>query len=127
MAEKTIGALSDEMSRVRSARREIAKEDKALKKEYADLEERLIAALDAQDTTKGGSKKVTATINEAIVYNVSDWDRFHAWLRKTNRLFMLERRVSNPAVREYVEHARGHKAPPGTDPFTKRTIGLRDL
>lgn len=121
------GALIDKMSAVREKIRALAKQEKALKEEYDDLETRLIASLDAADLDGAKSKCATGTITETEVATAEDWDRFHAWLRKTNRLFMLERRISQTAFREYAEKTRGHKPPPGVTTFTKRKISLRNI
>lgn len=123
---KAIGELIDSMSDIRERRRELAKEDTALKVEYDALEESLIQALTLQGTKSGASDIASATIKETSVANVQDWDVFHAWLRRTNRLYMLERRPAQAAFREFIESSRGHKPPPGVQTFVKTTISLRN-
>lgn len=122
---KAIGELIDEMFDVREQRREIAKEDTVLKSTYDELEQSLISALEATGQTSGASDTAGATIKDTIVADVQDWEKFHAWMRKTNRLYMLERRTSQLAFREYLESSRGNKPPPGVQKFEKRSISLR--
>jgi hypothetical protein len=123
---KAIGELIDEMHDVREQRREIAKEDKTLKATYDELEHSLISALEATGQTSGASDIATASVKKTIVADVQDWDRFHAWMRKTNRLYMLERRPSQLAFREFLESTRGHKPPPGVQKFELVSISLRN-
>lgn len=123
---EAVGELIDRMSAIREQRRELAKEDKLLSAQYQDLETSLLDALDATNQVGGQSRVASATITETKIANVLDWDKFHAWLKKTNRLYMLERRPSQAAFREYLETSRGHKPPPGVETFVKRTISLRN-
>jgi hypothetical protein len=118
------GKLIDELFEIREQLRALSKQERELKAVRDDLVNRLLASLDAAGINKAGSKLATASISETEVGTVEDWDRFHAWLRKTNRLYMLERRVAQAAYREYVEQARGHKPPPGVKTFKKRSISL---
>lgn len=125
MAE-AIGTLIDEMHDIRERRRELAKEEKQLGQEYEALQASLIASLEATGMTSGASDIASASIKTTNVANVQDWEVFHKWLRKTNRLYMLERRPAQAAFREYVENSRGHKPPPGVVTFEKTTISLRN-
>lgn len=123
--EFTQGELISRMTEIRDQRRDLAKEDRLLSHEFHQLEESLLASMDNIGLTQVGSGDAVASITEQQIGNVQDWDRYHSWLRKTNRLYMLERRVAQAAFREYVEQSRGHKPPPGVVVFTKRTISLR--
>ena len=127
-AEMTIGELSDAMFNNREELRAITKAERELKAVKEELQEALIMALDHQDTTRGAGKLAGASITEAMMCNVVDWDKFHAWLRKNNRLYFLERRPAQAICREYINmESRGQKAPPGTETFNKRSISLRAL
>jgi hypothetical protein len=125
MAE-ALGSLIDEMHDIRERRRELAKEEKQLGLDYEALQASLIASLEATGMTSGASDIASASIKVTNVANVQDWDVFHKWLRKTNQLYMLERRPAQAAFREYIEKSRGHKPPPGVVTFEKTTISLRN-
>jgi hypothetical protein len=125
MAE-AIGSLIDEMHDIRERRRELAREEKELGQEYETLQASLIASLEATGMTSGASDIASASIKMTNVANVQDWDVFHKWLRKTNRLYMLERRPAQAAFREFIENSRGSKPPPGVVTFEKTTISLRN-
>jgi hypothetical protein len=122
----SVGSLIDNMYDIRERRRELAKEEKDLGQEYEALQASLIAAMEATGQTSGGSDIASASIKTTNVANVQDWEVFHKWLRKTNNLFMLERRPAQAAFREYLENSRGHKPPPGVVTFEKVSISLRN-
>ena len=123
---KSIGSIIDEMYATREERRELAKEDKILKATYDELDASLVSALEATGQTSGASDIATASIKKTIVADVQDWDRFHAWLKRTNRLYMLERRPAQAAFREFVETSPQHKPPPGVQKFEIVNISLRN-
>ena len=126
--QMTIGELADEMFNNREELRAITKAERDLKARKEELQEALIEALDHQDTTRGAGKYAAAAITESMMTNVTDWDKFHGWLRKTNRLFFLERRPAQAVCREFINtESRGQKPPPGTETFNKRGISLRAL
>lgn len=121
---KTIGALIDEMQDIRAKRRDIAAQDSLLSADYSKLEEQLIALMDTEGVTKSSGKLASAGISESVKFNIEDWDAFTAYMKKTNQFHLIQRRVSDPSVRELVE---AKKTVPGLTPFVKRTISLRDL
>ena len=120
----TMGALIDKMSTVRDQRRIVAEQDKKLKEEYDGLEIQLMDVFDKQATSKGEGKKASASVSNSIIPNVVDWDAFYAYILKNKFTHLLQRRPSTEACRELFE-TKGKI--PGVEPFTKRTINLRNL
>jgi hypothetical protein len=133
MKTPTIGSLIDKLFGVREKRRALAKEDEALAKEVEQLTADILAQLDAQGMDKASSKKATASISHVTVANVTDWDKFHAFVKKTGFFHLLQRRVSDPSYREVVEIASTDKkmakalAEAGVEPFVKTNLNLRAL
>lgn len=121
---KTVGTLIDEMSNIREKRRSISEQDKELEKLYKTLEEELIAAMDAQGTSKSTGKLASAGISETVVANKLDWLAFMAWMARTKNFQLVQQRVSDPAYREL--RTQG-KVIPGLEDFTKRSINLRNI
>jgi hypothetical protein len=72
-APETVGGLIDELFSQREQRRKLAETDKNLQAQYAELEARLIAALDLQETTQARGRSATATLNEEELATVTDW------------------------------------------------------
>ena len=120
----TMGSLIDKMSTLRDQRRVIAEQDKKLKEEYDGLEIQLMEVFDQQATRKGEGKKASASVSDSIIPNVVDWDVFYAYILKNKFTHLLQRRPSTEACRELFE-TKGKI--PGVEPFTKRSINLRNL
>lgn len=120
----TIGGLIDTLSELREQRRAIAKQDDELKKQYDAFEEELIELMDAEGCAKSTGRMASASISQTTVFNTSDWDAFMAYLIKTKQGHLVQRRISAPAVMELFT-AKG--SVPGLEPFTKRSINLRNL
>lgn len=121
---KTVGALIDQMSRLREERRVIAEQDKVLKAAYDATEMQLIEALDKQDTRKGEGKLASASIGEVVVAQKLNWNETMKWIARTKNFQLVQQRISDPAYREL--RALG-KVIPGLEDFTKRSINLRNL
>ena len=120
----TIGGLIDQMSAVREKRRTLAAQDKELEDEISELEKQLIELMDAEGQTKATGHSASASISENMVFNTTDWNVFMAYLIKTKQGHLVQRRVSAPAVLELFT-SKG--VVPGLEPFTKRSINLRNL
>lgn len=123
-APVTIGSLIDGMNGLRELRREIAAQDADLKKQYDAAETQLIELLDQQNTSKGAGRTASASVSETVVFNPVDWETFMDYLIKTKQKHLVQRRVSAPAVLELFT-LKGKV--PGLEPFTKRSINLRQL
>lgn len=120
----TVGSLIDKMQDIRAQKRALAVTEKALTGEYEVLQAQLIELMDAEGVSKSTGKVASASINESMSFNTQDWDVFTAYLAKTKQFHLIQRRVSDPAMRELFEK-KG--AIPGMEPYTKRVINLRDL
>ena len=122
---ETVGGLIDELFLLREQRRKLAETDKSLQAQYADLEAKLIAALDLQETTQARGRSATATLNEEELATVTDWSQVHEFIRSQNAFFLLQRRINSAAWREAAAE-RGEPIP-GTTVFKRRTIALRRI
>ena len=122
---ETVGGLIDELFLLREQRRKLAETDKQLREQYTELEGRLIAALDQQDTTQARGRKATATLNEEDYATVTDWGAVYDFIRQTDSWFLLHKRISNASWKELADL---NGAPvPGTQAFRKRAIALRRI
>lgn len=123
-AKATVGSVTDAMCDLREQRRVLADQDKALKAQYDELEVQLLSLLDSQDTRRCEGHKASASITESVQANVTDWETFWKYVFKNKYSHLLQKRVSVEACRELFE-TKG--SIPGVEPFTKRTINLRNL
>ena len=124
LAPKTLGAATDEMWALREEKRKLGVEEKRIETAIKALEETIFTLLDAQDTRKAEGKKASVSIGEAIVGNVEDWDALWPWIAKTKNFHLIQKRVSDPGLRELWAL---NKVVPGVQPFTKRTLSVRSL
>ena len=123
-----LGKLIDQLSTLREKRRVLAEQDKVLSGEYAALEDTIKQRLAAEGMDKGTGKNATASISKVVVADVTDWDAFHAFIKKTGYFHLLQRRVSDPSFRELLEQ-KGEKvmAKFGVQPFVKFNLNLTNL
>jgi hypothetical protein len=124
-APETVGGLIDELFLIREQRRKLAETDKELQSQYAELEARLIAALDLQETTQARGRSATATLTEEDYASVTDWTTVYDYIRQTESWFLLHKRISNASWKELTE-LNGEPVP-GTQAFRKRSIALRRI
>ena len=117
-----IGSTIDKMHTLREAKRKLEAQIKELDDDYADLEELLLERLDSEGTRKATGKFASASITEAVVGNVTDWDKVHAYIKKTGFTHLYFKRLSDPGLRELFEQG---KKIPGCEPFIKRKLNLR--
>jgi hypothetical protein len=118
----TIGGMTDEMFDLREKKRALEAQIAEIEEQYKAIEEKLMERLEAEGTDKGAGKKASCSITSSVVANVTDWDEFGAFILKHKYLHLLQRRVSDPAVRELFE-TKGKV--PGVEPFTKKKLNLR--
>lgn len=120
----TLGAATDKMWALREEKRKLGVEEKRINEELTALEATIFGLLDSQDTRKAEGKKASVSIGEAVVGNVEDWDALWAWIAKTKNFHLVQKRVSDPGLRELWALK---KTVPGVQPFTKRTLSIRSL
>lgn len=118
----SLGLQIDALFKLREKLREI----QAMEKEQLDLitaaETVLMETMEREGVEKSTGKFATVSIGSTVVGNVVDWDTFAAYVLKNKYLHLLQRRLSDPAIRELFE-TKG--AVPGVEPFTKKKLNMR--
>lgn len=114
-----IGAKIDLRQKLKTEKGAAAAVVEQYEKLITDVETALMAQMDKEQTTNGGGKLATASINESIVPQVTDWDLFYKYIARMKYYHLLERRPSVTGCRELFE-TKG--AVPGVLPFTKRNL-----
>lgn len=120
----TLGSTIDQAYALREKKREAEKVVKAIEEEITALNEVLFERLDAEETSKGEGKLASVSVSQAIVANVTDWEALWPYIAKHKYFHLVQKRLSDPAVRELWDMK---KTVPGVEPFTKRTLNLRTL
>lgn len=117
-----VGPTIDKLNTLREAKRKLEAQVKDIEAEYTELETKLIEKFEAEGTDKGTGKTASASITRSVVGNVTDWDKFNGYVKKTGFFHLFQRRLSDAAVRELFEQ---NKKIPGCEPFTKVRLNLR--
>lgn len=117
-----LGPAIDRLFTIREKKRLLDAEASKLEAEYHVLEEQVMDKLEREGSSKAAGKKAGVSITSGIVANVTDWDAFEKFVKKTGYFHLFQRRVSEPAFREVLEK-KG--AVPGATPFTKKKLNLR--
>jgi hypothetical protein len=120
----TLGRAIDKAWALREKKRAKEAEIKAVEAEIEAMETLIIAKLDAEDTDSGRGKLASASVGETICFTISDFDAFTRFVRRKNYFHLLQRRVSDLAVRELYQ---GNKVVPGLTPFKRRRLNLTTL
>lgn len=122
----TLGEKIDKLSKLRADIRIKNKEVERLEGEKKALEAQVMEHMDVENIGSSRGKLATASISESVVPSVTDWDTFWAYVFRNKASHLLERRPHATAYREELETRKG-KPIPGVQPYTRRTLNLRDL
>ena len=124
----TLGQQIDKLAAIREEKRVLAEKEKVLDAAYSDLEAAILTRLQDEGMDKVTGKKATASVSSTTVANVTDWDSFNAFVKKTGNFQLYQRRVSDPAFRELLEQkGEAAMAKVGLIPFTKIRLNLRAI
>lgn len=123
-ADGTLGGRIDSLNELREAKRKLEAEIKTIDETYGKLEEELLEMLEKQGMDKATGKAATVSISRSTSASIEDDTAFFAYVKKTGHFHLLQRRLSDPAVRELLE-SKG--SIPGLKPFTKKRLNLRAL
>ena len=119
-----LGLQIDALFKIREELRELQEKEKAVQARITIAEAGVMEAMTAQGVDKSTGKLATVSISETITGNVVDWDAFWLYVYKNKFGHLLQRRVSDPAIRELFEQKGGV---PGVEPFTKVKLNLRKV
>lgn len=116
--------MIDRIFTLREEMRTLEKKITELNKEKTKIEDSLLADMDTQGVRSVSGRKATASVSENLVPSVEDWDSFHAWIRRNNAFYLLQRRANALPYRELMESRHGKKLP-GVNTVTLRTLNLK--
>jgi len=120
----TLGSTIDQAFALREKKREAEKVVKGIEDEITALNEVLFERLDEAETSKGEGKLASVSISNTTIGSVTDWEALWPYIAKHKHFHLVQKRLSDPAVRELWGMG---KTLPGVEPFTKRTLNLRTL
>lgn len=121
-----IGTKIDKLYSIREQLRELDAEAKKVRAKKEELEMDILQQMNNEKVTQARGNKATLSVSEQVVPQVTDWDISLPWIKKQNKLYLFERRISAKAFREELESRKG-KPIPGMQSYTKPVINLRSL
>lgn len=120
--EAAIGKMVDRIFELRKKKAELESAVKDVEGQIADLDSELMEALEKAGIERTATKKGTVSVSTSVVAQVTDWDALWNYIYKNKYGHLLQRRISDPAYRELLEHG---KKVPGTEPFSKKRLNYR--
>lgn len=131
---KSLGACADLLHKTRDERLALDKDVKAIKAEETEISEHLIQKLEKGDEGGAVGKEYKAISKNDTIYQVENWDKFYAHLKKTGEFDLLNKMLNQAAVKERVamqdrpHGKRGEnwkpKLPPGVKSMTVVKLSL---
>ena len=118
---KTLGACADKLFELREKYHRLEREAGNLRAHSNAIQEHLIEEL-PKDSAEGiVGKRARATVTMKRFPTVADWGKFYKYISKNKAFELLQRRVSEAAVKERWEAG---KQVPGVEPFNKAVISV---
>ncbi len=121
---KTLGACADRVYQLRQQRLTAQKVVEGIQAEETALREHLIATLPKSQASGVAGKLARVTIETKVVPQVADWPKFYAYVKKTGSFDLLQRRLTDGAVKERWE--AGQKIP-GVQTFNAVTVSINKV
>ena len=121
---KTLAACADALFKTRAERLAQQKIVDALKEQESALQNHLIDSLSKGDASGIAGKLCSVQVVVKTIPQVENWPAFYAFIAKTKAFDLLQRRVSDSAVRERWE---GGKDVPGVVAFNNPTLSIHQL
>jgi len=115
MSLETVGEKVDLYYKTREQRLLMQKQVDNVETEEKKLKEEIIRELQASQVTSIGGQIARVTIQEKIKPIAQDWSQIHAWIKENDAFDLMQRRLTEAAVKARWEE--GIKIP-GVDSFT---------
>jgi hypothetical protein len=117
-----LGDKIDRMFDLREQKRLLTDQIKEIDEEYNEIRDALMGQMTELGTETARATLAQATLTQAVVPTVKDWDELYQYIKDNDALYLLERRPSVGAFRELFQ---GGEQIPGVEPYTKFDVSLR--
>ena len=116
-----LGSSVDALYELRAERLKLEKRVKELRTEETLRGEALIAAINSQSLTGLRGNLATVSLQPDTVPSVEDWGKVEDFILQNECLYLLQRRISNPA---YIEFLTKQNGVPGIAPTILTKLSL---
>lgn len=122
---KSMGASADLLYDVKQARLAADKYALAIKAEEVRITNHIIDNLDKNSAGAAG-KRYLAMVKRERRWKVNPerWENFYKWVAKKGRFDLLQKRLSDEAVREVMTTMPKSQQPPGVEPLDVVKVSL---
>lgn len=120
----SVGRAADLYSEIRELRLSMDKEVEAVKARENEIKQHIIDNLSATDDTGAAGLKYRAQIIKKSRPTVSDWPALHAFIAKTGRFDLLQKRVSDKAAMDMLE---AQEALPGVEEYVYKDVSITKI
>lgn len=121
---KSLGLCADRLFQLKELRLEAQKIVESYEAEESQLKEHIIETLPQSDASGVAGKVARVTIEIKDVPQVANWDEFYKYIVKTKSFDMLQRRLTDTAIRARWEDG---KTIPGVEHFKLKKISLNKV
>ena len=121
---KALGACADKLYQLRALRLAEQKRVDVIEAEESALREHIISTLPKSEASGVAGKVARVAVLTKTVAQVQDWDALYKYVARTKQFDLLQRRVSDAAVKARWEDG---KAVPGVDKFNAVTVSVTKL
>ena len=121
---KALGACADKLYALRALRLAEQKRVDVIEAEESALREHIISTLPKSEASGVAGKVARVAVLTKTVAQVQDWDALYKYVARTKQFDLLQRRVSDAAVKARWEDG---KAVPGVDKFNAVTVSVTKL
>lgn len=119
----SLGAGADRLYRMSEEISALEKKLKLLKSKRAKAKEAYIKRLQTSESPGVKGKLCNATITHRTVYNIENWDKVNAFIKRYNAFDLYQKRISSTAVAERLEARKGRMIP-GLKPFSMVDLSI---
>lgn len=121
---KTMGACADRLYELRQKRLEEQKKVDLIEAEEKALKEHIIQNLPKSEASGVAGKVARVTVVTKEVPQVDDWDSFYKYVKRTGAFDLMQRRLTEAAVKERWE--AGEEIP-GVKHFQVVTVSINKV
>jgi hypothetical protein len=121
---KAMGACADRLFELREKRLEEQKKVDAIEAEEKAIKEHIIQNLPKSEASGVAGKVARVTVITKQVPQVKDWDVFYKHIKKTGEFELLQRRLTDTAIRERWDAG---KQVPGVESFNAVTLSINKV
>lgn len=122
MSDMTLAELLTTAKSLRQEKREMESKVKETAQSLEEINQIIQRKMHAEGIEKTTVDGITVSLTKSTVYNITDYDSFAKYIVDNSYTGLLQRRVSNPFMRELLQAG---ETVPGIEPFEKEQVNMR--